>query len=117
DLATTFEIRLNTDFGGYWDSGFLFDRQVYPQVCFDLMTSDDLAKARNLIFAFRGSVFKSAKWRDYFSQFDWYKPDVGFAERFLSDTEAANVGAIRAAEASRKPVSESEPSASSTGEP
>jgi hypothetical protein len=117
DLAATFEIRLDTDIGGYWDSGLQFKYQIYPQICFDLMTSEDLAKARNLIYAFHGYVFKSARWKDYFSKFDWYKPDVNFTERKLNDNEAANVRTIRAVEASRKTVSAAEPATSSTGEP
>jgi hypothetical protein len=56
-----------------------------------------LAIARNEIFARKGRRFARADLRDYFSQFDWYRPVA--SEVTLNRIEQQNVALLRRAEA------------------
>ena len=56
-----------------------------------------LAIARNEIFARKGRRFARAEFRDYFSQFDWYRPVAD--EVRLTAIERQNVELLRRAEA------------------
>jgi hypothetical protein len=59
---------------------------------------EDAQKLRNEIYARHGKVFKDQTMRNYFSSFDWYKPDPKFREASLTATERKNYAAILAYE-------------------
>ena len=56
-----------------------------------------LAIARNEIFARKGRRFARAELRDYFSQFDWYRPVADEVQ--LNSIEQRNVALLRRSEA------------------
>lgn len=59
---------------------------------------EDAQKLRNEIYARHGKVFKDKTMQNYFSSFDWYKPDPKFNEKSLSRIERRNYAAILAYE-------------------
>lgn len=59
---------------------------------------EDAVKLRNEIYARHGKVFKDKTMQNYFSTFDWYKPDPKFNESSLSKLERRNYAAILAYE-------------------
>jgi hypothetical protein len=59
---------------------------------------EDALKLRNEIYARHGKVFKDKTMQNYFSSFDWYKPDPKFNEQSLSRIERQNYAAILAYE-------------------
>jgi hypothetical protein len=59
---------------------------------------EDARKLRNEIYARHGKVFKDKTMQNYFSSFDWYKPDPKFDEQSLSRIERQNYAAILAYE-------------------
>jgi hypothetical protein len=59
---------------------------------------EDARKLRNEIYARHGKVFDDQTMRNYFSTFDWYKPDPKFNENSLSRIERQNYAAILAYE-------------------
>jgi hypothetical protein len=59
---------------------------------------EDARNLRNEIYARHGKVFKSKRLNDYFTSFDWYKPDPGFDEGKLSAVEKRNLRTILAYE-------------------
>jgi hypothetical protein len=58
------------------------------------LTKEQLAFARNEIFARHGYVFTTKKYADYFSSKSWYRPDSGYAGE-LNDIEEYNVNLIQ----------------------
>lgn len=66
----------------------------------DLITLDaeKLDLARNEIFARRGYKFTKQSYTDYFSKFAWYAVDENFSQSDFTETEAANIHLIQAAE-------------------
>ncbi len=60
----------------------------------DGLFAEDAKILRNEIFARHGKVFKDKELKDYFSSFDWYKPDPKFKETSLNKTEKKNVATI-----------------------
>ena len=61
-----------------------------------------LAYLRNRIYANHGYEFKTPKWRDEFSRFDWYKPNPKFSIKLFNDYEKENLRRIIAAEKKKK---------------
>jgi hypothetical protein len=59
---------------------------------------EDARKLRNEIYARHGKVFKDKILQNYFSSFDWYKPDPKFNEKSLSNLERRNYATILAYE-------------------
>jgi hypothetical protein len=59
---------------------------------------EDARKLRNEIYARHGKVFKDKTMQNYFSSFDWYKPDPNFNEKSLTNIERQNYAAILAYE-------------------
>lgn len=59
---------------------------------------EDVVQMRQEIYARHGKVFKEAWLQNYFSSFDWYKPDPTFTEAALSEVERKNVATIAAYE-------------------
>jgi len=55
---------------------------------------EDLAIMRNEVFADYGYIFKSSKWKSYFTNMDWYKPRYENVNNNLSNIEKLNVELI-----------------------
>lgn len=63
------------------------------------MTSEELRRMRNTVFARHGRRFQSPELREYFSAFSWYEPrydDIPMSE--LSDIERHNISLIQSHE-------------------
>ena len=76
--------------------GFIFadsDRRLLTPEEIEALDKGQLALARNEIYARRGRKFVKPEFRDYFSQFSWYKPQFGEVE--LTFIEQKNVDLIR----------------------
>lgn len=58
-------------------------------------SKDELALARNEIFARHGYVFNTDKYKDYFGKKAWYKPNPNFKETDLNDFEKYNASYIK----------------------
>jgi hypothetical protein len=69
-----------------------------------LATTSDavLEYLRNRIYANHGYVFKTKKWDEEFSRFDWYEPDSKFSLELLNKFERKNLWNIVAEEKKRK---------------
>lgn len=68
------------------------------------LSDEQLATARNEIYARRGRVFDTQEWADYFAGCSWYQGTVAsnaFTEDMLNDCERANVALILEREAAR----------------
>lgn len=63
---------------------------------------EELRILRNEIFAKKGYIFKSTDLREYFKQFDWYKPTSKDVNESLSLIEKSNVQIILKAESKKK---------------
>jgi hypothetical protein len=59
---------------------------------------DVLAYMRNRIYARHGYVFKTKKWKDEFTKYDWYRPNQKFSEKLFNNFEKENIRRIQAAE-------------------
>ena len=55
---------------------------------------EDVEKMRQEIYARRGKVFKEPWLQNYFSSFDWYKPNPDFNESTLSAVEKQNLASL-----------------------
>lgn len=78
------------------DTVYLQEQDLYN------LTADQLAAARNEIYARHGRIFAAQEWADYFAGCSWYQGTVSaddFSESMLSDCERANVALIVAREA------------------
>ncbi len=76
--------------------GFIFadsDRRLLTSEEIEALEKGQLAFARNEVYARRGRKFVKPEFRDYFSQFSWYKPQFGEVE--LTYVEQKNVDLIR----------------------
>lgn len=76
--------------------GFIFvdsDRRLLTKEEVGALAKEQLAFARNEIYARRGRKFVRAEFRDHFSQFSWYRPQFGEVE--LTHIEQKNVDLIR----------------------
>jgi hypothetical protein len=77
-------------------AGFLFvdsDRRLLTPEELEPLSKIELRNARNEIYARRGRKFVRKEVRDYFSQFDWYRPQFGEVE--LTYIENRNVALIK----------------------
>ncbi|HEX8845516.1 MAG TPA: YARHG domain-containing protein [Pyrinomonadaceae bacterium] len=75
----------------------LFTKPISRQMLEGLFI-EDARILRNEIHARHGKVFKDKTLRNYFSTFEWYKPDPKFNEKSLSTMERKNYSAILAYE-------------------
>jgi|LSQX01.3.fsa_nt_gb hypothetical protein len=68
------------------------------------MTSENLRLLRNEIFARHGYIFKSQELTDYFSKFDWYKPNITSdqVDKKLTETDIYNITLIKSIESNKK---------------
>ena len=71
----------------------LVANEITPEMLEGLF-AEDARTLRNEIFARHGKVFKDRKLQQYFTSFDWYKPDAKFDEKTLTATEKKNVATI-----------------------
>ncbi|HYJ46903.1 MAG TPA: YARHG domain-containing protein, partial [Pyrinomonadaceae bacterium] len=83
---------------GKWES---FDFAASPVELSQLkdLSLDDLKFLRGIVFGRHGRVFKDAYIQGYLKERSWYKPDPGFQNSSLSETERRNLDVIREAEA------------------
>jgi len=58
----------------------------------------DLRLLRNTIYARRGRPFKSQVIREHFKNMRWYKENVAYSDKLLTDTDRRNVRLIRSVE-------------------
>lgn len=90
------------------ESGFLFpdsDSRLLTEEELEALTDDELAIARNELYARRGRVF-TGKWGTYFGGKDWYEPlipgDQFDEEAIFNQFEKANRDMIVRTERKRK---------------
>ena len=91
ELIRAFELR-----GSAPSEGFVFadsDRRLLEREEVAGLNAATLRLARNEIYARRGRKFVSQDLREYFSRFDWYRPQFGEVE--LTYVEQKNVDLIR----------------------
>jgi hypothetical protein len=69
--------------------------QIQPLVLYELKL------VRGLIFGRHGRVFKDTEIKMFLEEQPWYKPNDGFANSMLNDTERRNLDLIRIAEAAK----------------
>jgi hypothetical protein len=63
---------------------YICDEELVP---LEQVDKEKLPFYRNQIFAKHGYIFKSTKYTDYFSNYDWYKPQFENVDHLLSDDE------------------------------
>ena len=62
------------------------------------LTIDELAIMRNEIFASKGYIFKTNRFKSYFAEQEWYIPKFENVENKLSEIEIANIKLIKEVE-------------------
>jgi hypothetical protein len=65
------------------------------------LSLDDLKFLRGIVFGRHGRVFKDADIQSYLKERTWYKPNPGFQNSMLNETERRNLDVIREAEAAQ----------------
>jgi hypothetical protein len=83
-------------------SDLISRNRTYPKSSLKLLTKKeigDLTKSeldvmRNEIFADHGYIFKTDKWKDYFSKQEWYSPRYENVNDSLSTIENYNIELI-----------------------
>jgi hypothetical protein len=65
------------------------------------LTLDDLKFMRGIVFGRHGRIFKDAYIQGYLKTRPWYKPNPGFQNSLLNETERRNLDVIREAEAAQ----------------
>jgi hypothetical protein len=67
---------------------------------------DDLKLMRGIVFGRHGRIFKDSDIKAYLENQVWFKPNTGFSNAQLNETERHNLDVIRDAEASKHPTVE-----------
>lgn len=82
--------------GGWDDSYILYDTSQRYISAGELSdwSAEELAIARNEIFARHGRIFVTEKWSNYFAQKTWYVPKYSNVDDLLNDYEWANLDVI-----------------------
>ena len=80
---------------------FDFSKTVLKPADIARVPLEDLKLMRGLVFGRHGRVFKDAEIKIYLEAQDWFKPNPGFSNSMLNDTERRNLDLIRIAEASK----------------
>ncbi len=62
------------------------------------LTADELGILRNAIYARYGYIFKTKKYADYFSGFDWYSPSSEDVNSKLTENDKSNIALIQKVE-------------------
>jgi hypothetical protein len=83
-----------------WED-FSFSSRTVATADFATLSLDDLKLVRGIVFGKHGRVFKDPEIRRYLESRTWFKPDTGFDNSKLNDTERKNLDVIRIAEAQR----------------
>lgn len=85
-----------------WES-FDFGKQSIMTAQIAALDLDDLKFLRGIVFGRHGRIFKDTDIKAYLENQPWYKPDAGFQNSVLNDTERLNLDVIRDAEAEKHP--------------
>jgi len=85
-----------------WEN-FEFGKQSIKAAQVAGLSLDDLKFLRGIVFGRHGRIFKDAEIKEYLEKQPWYKPDSGFQNSMLNDTERQNLDVIRDAEATKHP--------------
>ena len=85
---------------GQWEK-FDFATQSVGLAELKELSLDDLKFLRGIVFGRHGRVFKDAYIQSYLKERAWYKPDPGFQNSLLNETERRNLDVIREAEAAQ----------------
>jgi hypothetical protein len=80
--------------------GNLLSTEYLSQEELTMVSKEVLAYLRNRIYANHGYNFITPKWRDMFSQLDWYEPNPNFSENLFNEYEKENLRRIIAEEKS-----------------
>jgi hypothetical protein len=80
---------------------FDFRRNAIKQAQIQPLELYELKLVRGLIFGRHGRVFKDTEIKMFLEEQPWYKPNDGFANSMLNDTERRNLDLIRIAEAAK----------------
>jgi hypothetical protein len=65
------------------------------------LSLDELKYLRGIVFGRHGRIFKDAYIQSYLKERAWYRPDPGFQNSMLNETERRNLDVIREAEAAQ----------------
>ncbi len=60
-------------------------------IVYNHLTIEDLDVMRNEIYAEYGLKFKTTKWSEFFSNFDWYSPKSENVDELLTEIDKANI--------------------------
>ena len=71
------------------------DQRKLKESDLDHFSPFELTLARNEIYARKGNVFKDKRFRNYFEEKPWYKPNPSFTGKLLSTTEQYNIDFIQ----------------------
>ena len=77
------------------DMIMLAQSRTFTEDDLDEFSSFELSAIRNGIYAYRGYVFQTAEWNEYFSEYDWYEPDPDFEQGDVSELENKNAAFIK----------------------
>jgi len=79
---------------GSMRENFDYDKDKWNLAFSKHLDIEDLDIMRNEIFAEYGYIFKSKKWKNYFSNKPWYKPKFENVDDFLTEIDKANIDLI-----------------------
>ena len=82
-------------------TNFDFAKQALRSTDLARVSLYDLKLMRGIVFGRHGRVFKDAEIQMYLQEQDWYKPNAGFQNSMLNNTERRNLDLIRIAEAGK----------------
>ena len=78
----------------YFNEKELSEELIKQQDLF-FLSNDQLRLLRNAFYAIHGYDFKSQDLKEYFSGFNWYKPNPNFSESDFTEIERKNIELIR----------------------
>lgn len=81
--------KVNLERNYYWTS-----TEIIQDSIINKFPKEQLTEMRNEIYASKGYIFKSDKWREYFNKRQWYKPKTENVEDKLSIIEMLNISKI-----------------------
>lgn len=99
-ICSSFSVALAQDNLSRWEKfDFATGKVELSQI--QTLSLDELKFMRGLVFGRHGRIFKDADIQSYLKERAWYKPDPGFQNSVLNETERQNLDVIREAEAAR----------------
>jgi hypothetical protein len=81
--------KVNLERNYYWTSTETIQDSIISK-----FSKEQLTEMRNEIYASKGYIFKSDKWREYFNKKQWYEPKTENVEDKLSKIEILNISKI-----------------------